>query len=73
MEQMQRVHYQKKTSPDKGEYYEYHRSDDDLAAAVEMAIEVIDGKASASAQSYYAGRQSYGGVVAGGGKEWGIR
>ena len=41
-EQMQRVHYMKKASAEKGEYYEYHRSDDDLAAAVENAVWVID-------------------------------
>ena len=41
-EQMKRVHYQKRTSPEKGEYYEYHRSDDDFAAAVENLITVID-------------------------------
>lgn len=40
--QMQRIHYQKRTSPTKGEYYEYHRADDDLAAGLENAITVID-------------------------------
>ena len=41
-EQMKRVHYQKRSSPTKGEYSEYHRDDDDLAAALENAITVID-------------------------------
>ena len=41
-EQGKRIHYQKRTSPAKGEYYEYHRDDDDLIAALENAITVID-------------------------------
>lgn len=46
-EQAKRVHYQKRTSPTKGEYYEYHRADDDLVAALEDAIGVLDGGISA--------------------------
>ena len=41
-EQGKRVHYQKRSSPTKGEYSEYHRDDDDLIAALENAITVID-------------------------------
>mgnify|MGYP001603140124 CR=1 FL=1 len=41
--QMQRVHYIKRFEQGKGEVYTYARIDDDLAAALEDAIEVIDG------------------------------
>jgi len=53
-EQMKRVHYQKRTSPTKGEYYEYHRADDDLVAALENAVTVIDGGPSPLPTSYTA-------------------
>ena len=43
-EQMMRVHYIKKEVPGEGEVYVYNRSDDDGAAGLEDAIEVIDGK-----------------------------
>ena len=48
LNQMGRVHYVKKFSPEKGEYFEYHRSDDDLAATVENIVWVVDSKASAT-------------------------
>jgi hypothetical protein len=44
--QMQRVHYIKKEIPGEGEVFVYNRSDDDGAAALEDAIEVIDSKKS---------------------------
>ena len=53
-EQMKRVHYQKRTSPTKGEYYEYHRADDDLVAALENAVTVIDGGPTPLPTSYTA-------------------
>ena len=42
LSQMGRVHWIKKQSPEKGEFFEYHRSDDDLAATVENIVWVID-------------------------------
>lgn len=42
LSQMGRVHYVKKHSPEKGEFFEYHRSDDDLAATVENIVWVVD-------------------------------
>ncbi len=43
-EQMKSVHVIVKTAPGRGEYTEYARWDDDLAAAVEDAIELLDDK-----------------------------
>lgn len=43
-DQMRRVHYVKKDVSGEGEVYVYNRADDDGAAALEDAIEVIDSK-----------------------------
>ena len=43
VEQMRRVHYVKREVPGMGFRYEYARVDDDMAAAVENAVAVIDG------------------------------
>lgn len=46
--QARRVHYIKRLVAGQGEIYDYARIDDDLVAALEDAMEVIDGKRSAA-------------------------
>ncbi len=70
-EQMRRVHYQKRSSPTKGEYYEYHRSDDDLAAALEDAVTVIDDGGVILPQKTQVRKQMP--LFAGSGSGWGYR